>query len=298
MPPPPPKTHPHVSATFIRKSLTLLTLRQAVNKGWGRPAGATSTDLLTICLGLGCCFWKRWVKNSRRRDEAGVHLSVRSSLTLGTGCMEGGGWNRTLGLRGDPCTRRSSKVTSFVVISHLARSALTDACRSPWPFPSSRKGASSLERVLQARRWHACYLLLFFFFFPSTSTGRWKCHRIKSLTPSPQKTQVWRIASPPTKRYLRPFFQYATDSPLSIFGSSEDGRGSDSVVCEEGGGGWWWCCARYGPLDEGHFARSREPAGKNTVAHGGSPGSWKATGKKLWIIFERKIHFLWRLSGH
>lgn len=24
---------------------------------------------------------------------------------------------------------------------------------------------------------------------------------------------------------------------------------------------------------EGHFARSREPAGKNTVVHGGSPGS-------------------------
>lgn len=35
---------------------------------------------------------------------------------------------------------------------------------------------------------------------------------------------------------------------------------------------------------EGHFARSREPAGKNTVVHAGSPGSWKATSKKLWII--------------
>lgn len=31
--------------------------------------------------------------------------------------------------------------------------------------------------------------------------------------------------------------------------------------------------ARYGLPGEGHFARSREPAGKNTVAHGGSPGS-------------------------
>lgn len=42
---------------------------------------------------------------------------------------------------------------------------------------------------------------------------------------------------------------------------------------------------------EGHFARSREPAGKNTVVHAGSPGSWKATSKKLWIILSAKYIF-------
>lgn len=71
-------------------------------------------------------FWG--VKNSRRRDETGVRPSGRPavpSLTLVR--TRGGPWKGTLGVTGDPCTRRSSKVASFVIISHLARGALTDA---------------------------------------------------------------------------------------------------------------------------------------------------------------------------
>lgn len=114
--------------------------------------GATSTDLLNrlfrarlLFLETACLVFGE-LKIAGGGTKTGVRPSGRSSLTLVR--TRGGPWKGTLGVTGDPCTRRSSKVASFVIISHLARGALTDASLA---FRVSASFSLLVKRVLSLK---------------------------------------------------------------------------------------------------------------------------------------------------
>lgn len=115
-------------------------------------------------------------------------------------------------------------------------------------------------------------VVFFAFFF---STGDENVTGIKSLT-APSS-----VSSHDTRKHRCGELRRPCKILLTAVFPICNGLTAVNIWREGGSSGVWWrweesgggVCARYGLPGEGHFARSREPAGKNTVAHGGSPGS-------------------------
>lgn len=164
--------------------------------------------------------------------QASIRPSGRSSLTpVRMRGVRGGG------VRGDPCARQSSKVLSFVIISHFARGARTDA----WLTFRLEQLTISLfcEKGFESRAG-------FFFFFQNSASWQtfdkevhsfflnsavvflsninWaenesnNCQPHQSCLPTTQ-TRVTVPCVTSIKYYLQPFFQYAVDHRCQYLGA-------------------------------------------------------------------------------